>query len=121
MGGKKMKADIIIKSDAVFTGLKDLPEKLSIAVKDNKIIDVDTHDALKKYVGEETRVVVAEDKLVMPGFFDSHIHLMMGSLFNHYAVPLSETVSAKDAAAKVKAYADAHPEAAWIIGSGWDY
>jgi hypothetical protein len=121
MGGTKMKADIMIKGEAVFTGLKDQPEKLSIAIKDNKIIDVDTHDALKKYVGDETRVVDAEDKLVMPGFFDSHIHLMMGSLFNHYAVPLSETVSAEDAAEKVRAYADEHPEAAWIIGSGWDY
>ncbi len=116
-----MKADIILQSNAVFTGLKDQPEELAIAIKDNKIIDVDTHDALKKYVGEETRIVDAEDKLVMPGFFDSHIHLMMGSLFDHYAVPLSETVSAEDAAEKVKAYADEHPEAAWIIGSGWDY
>ncbi|GIN22726.1 MAG TPA: amidohydrolase [Bacillus bacterium] len=116
-----MKADIIIQSNAVFTGIKDHPEKLSIAVKDNKIIDVDTHAAVKKYIDEETRIVDAEDKLVMPGFFDSHIHLMMGSLFNHYAVPLSDTVSAEDAAEKVKAYADEHPDAAWIIGSGWDY
>ncbi|GIN90466.1 amidohydrolase [Siminovitchia terrae] len=115
-----MKADIIIQSDSVFTGLKDHPEPLTIVIKDNKIIDVDTHDALEKYVGEETRIVNAKDKLVIPGFFDSHIHVMAGSLFNHYAVPLSEAVSAEDAAEKVKAYADKHPDAEWIIGTGWD-
>ncbi|RST71509.1 amidohydrolase [Siminovitchia acidinfaciens] len=115
-----MKADIIIHGNAVFTGLNEQPEKLSVAIKDNQIIDVDTPDALENYISDVTRVVDAGDKLVMPGFFDSHIHIMAGSLFNHYSVPLSETVSAEDAAEKVKAYADAHTHAPWIIGVGWD-
>lgn len=115
-----MKADIIIQSNAVFTGLNNQYEQLSIAIKDNQIIDVGTSDALEKYISEQTRVIDAKDKLVMPGFFDSHIHIMAGSLFNYYAVPLSETVSAEDAAEKVKAYAEEHPDAPWIIGVGWD-
>lgn len=116
-----MKADIIIESTAVFTGLTDHPEHLSIAVKDSQIIEVSSPDKVKKYAGESTRIIDAGDQLVMPGFFDSHVHVMAGSLFNYYAVPLSDTTSAKDAARKVKAYADEHPEADWIIGTGWDH
>ncbi|RWR10063.1 amidohydrolase family protein [Siminovitchia fortis] len=116
-----MKADIIIQSDAVFTGLKDQPERLAIAIKENKIINIDTPETMKKHAGDGTRIIDAGDKLVMPGFFDSHIHIMAGSLFNFYAVPLSEAVSAEDAGEKVKAYANEHPDAPWIVGVGWDH
>ncbi|MFS0645957.1 amidohydrolase [Siminovitchia sp. 179-K 8D1 HS] len=116
-----MKADMIIQSKAVFTGLKEEPEHLVVAIKENKIVDVGPPDAVKKYMGDETRLIDAGDKLVLPGFFDSHIHIMAGSLFNDYAVPLSDTVSAEDAAEKVKAYADEHPDNLWVIGTGWDY
>lgn len=116
-----MKADIIIQSKAVFTGLKEEPEHLAVAIKENKLIDVGPPDAVKTYIGDDTRLIDAGDKLVLPGFFDSHIHIMAGSLFNYYAVPLSETLSAEDAAEKVKAYADKHPENPWVIGTGWDY
>ncbi|WP_339164497.1 amidohydrolase [Siminovitchia sp. FSL W7-1587] len=116
-----MKADLIIQSKAVFTGLKEHPEHLAVAIKDNKILAVCKPQEANKYMSDETRLIDAGEKLVSPGFFDSHIHIMAGSLFNYYAVPLSDTLSAKDAAEKVKAYADEHPDSSWIIGTGWDY
>ena len=116
-----MKADMIIQSKAVFTGLKEHPEHLAVAIKENKILDVCKPQEANKYMSDETRLIDAGEKLVSPGFFDSHIHIMAGSLFNYYAVPLSDTLSAKDAAEKVKAYADEHPDSSWIIGTGWDY
>ncbi|WP_340084050.1 amidohydrolase [Siminovitchia sp. FSL H7-0308] len=116
-----MKADLIIQSKAVFTGLKEHPEHLAVAIKDNKILAVCKPLEANKYMSDETRLIDAGEKLVSPGFFDSHIHIMAGSLFNYYAVPLNDTLSAKDAAEKVKAYADEHPDSSWIIGTGWDY
>ncbi|MGC8227668.1 amidohydrolase [Pseudobacillus badius] len=116
-----MKADLIIKSNAVFTGLKDEPESLAVAVKDNKIMAVDTKEKIAAYEGEQTKVIDAGDKLVMPGFHDAHLHIMLGSLFSHYCVSLTEAKSAEEAAVKVREYADGKPENQWVIGTGWDH
>lgn len=116
-----MKADTMIIGDAVFTGLADRPEQLAVVVKDHLIIDVCSHAEAKKYEDAATEVINAGNRLVMPGFFDSHLHLLCGSLFNHYSVNLADVQSAEKAAQKVKAYADEQPEANWVIGTGWDH
>ncbi|MED1470554.1 hypothetical protein [Bacillus salipaludis] len=61
-------ADVIISSNAVFTGLSDQPEPASIAIKDNKIIAIGSSDEMKLYSGEYTKVYQFKDQLIMPGF-----------------------------------------------------
>lgn len=116
-----LKADVIIKSKAVFTGLKDEPEALAIAVKDNKIMGVDTPEKIEALKSEETKVIDAGNKLVMPGFHDAHLHIMLGSLFSHYCVSLTDVKSAEEAAVKVREYAEGKPDGQWVIGTGWDH
>ena len=50
-----------------------------VVIEDDTIIDVGTtDDILKKYNEAEYRVIDAEGKAVMPGFIDSHTHLVFG-------------------------------------------
>ncbi|HEX6595161.1 MAG TPA: amidohydrolase [Bacillota bacterium] len=116
-----MKADIIIHSRAVFTGLNDTPEHLSIAIKGNKIIGVDTIDHINFFKGKETKIIDVGNKLVMPGFHDSHLHLMAGVLFNEYAVSLAEAETLNEALETLKKHATDHPSDEWVIGIGWDH
>ncbi|KKB37347.1 amidohydrolase [Bacillus thermotolerans] len=116
-----MKADILLKSKAVFTGLKEEPEELAVAISGNKIMKVGPAEQVWELRGEHTKVIDAGDKLIMPGFFDAHLHVMLGSLFTHYSVSLAEANSAQEAAQMVKEYADKHPHDEWIIGTGWDH
>ncbi|KMY55741.1 amidohydrolase [Bacillus sp. FJAT-27231] len=116
-----MKADLIIKSNAVFTGLENEPEALAVAVKGNKIIGVDTKEKIAAFQDEQTKMIDAGNKLVMPGFHDAHLHIMLGSLFSHYCVSLADVTSAEEAALKVREYANGKPESQWVIGTGWDH
>ncbi|MFK2825691.1 amidohydrolase [Bacillus sp. B190/17] len=115
------KADVIIISDAVFTGLKDKPEPLAVAVKDHKILAVDLKEKIANFKDEQTKVIDVGNKLVMPGFHDAHLHIMLGSLFSHYCVSLADVKSAEEAASVVREYAESQPDRPWIIGTGWDH
>jgi len=90
-----MKADLILRGNKIFTGLADQPEEAAI-------------------------VILANDQLIVPGFHDAHLHVILGSLVENFSVSLGEARSEEEAAAIVKEYADLHPEEEWIIGFGWD-
>lgn len=116
-----IKADLVIIGNSVFTGLNNQPEELAIAIKDNKIIQVSSEEEIQDYISSETEVISAGNRLVMPGFHDAHLHIMLGSLFSHYCVPLTEVKSSQEAVKKVSEYAQQHPDVDWIIGTGWDH
>ncbi|WNC15128.1 amidohydrolase [Brevibacillus brevis] len=115
-----MKADLIVKGNKVFTGLLNQPEEAAVVIRGNKIVDVCSIEESRVYEGEGTKVLTYADQLIVPGFHDAHLHVMMGSLIEHFCVMLGDTKSEEEAAAKVKEYADLHPEDEWIIGFGWD-
>ena len=56
--------------------------------------------------------------LLSPGFQDGHIHPVSGGV-ELLTCNLSESQSAQEAVATVKAYADANPGEPWITGGGW--
>lgn len=112
-------ADTIISSNAVFTGLSDQPEPAAIAIKDHKIIRIGSLDEIKTLMNEKTTVYHYENELVMPGFHDFHLHLMMAGL-QLVSVDLAKVKSEEEAAAAVYQFAQLHPDEEWIIGMQWD-
>lgn len=112
-------ADLVMTGNTVFTGMADYPEPAAILIKDNKIIKVTEIDAYKTYTDEKTRIYYFEDQLIMPGFHDFHLHLLMGGLLND-SVRLHSARSAKEAAQLVKKYADTIPDDPFVIGCSWE-
>jgi predicted amidohydrolase YtcJ len=56
---------------------------------------------------------------LLPGMIDGHGHVMeLG--FSALTLDLSDTTSLDQAKAKIAAYAAAHPDRHWILGSGWN-
>ena len=49
-----------------------------IVIEDGIIVDVGTSNKLKNYNEKEYQIIDAENKAVMPGFIDSHTHLIFG-------------------------------------------
>lgn len=115
-----MKADIIIRGNAIFTGLEEEPQAQFIAIQANKIIAVEDLEHLASYQTNNTKVIDAGDKLVMPGFHDSHLHLFPGALFTAYSVSLAGAASLEEALQLIGDYA-ATTEKEWVIGTGWDH
>lgn len=65
------------------------------------------------------RVVDLEGGLVAPGFIDAHVHVVQGGL-ERIRCDLSQASTREDYRRIVGAHAAAHPDAAWILGGGWE-
>jgi predicted amidohydrolase YtcJ len=113
------KADIILSSNAVFTGLTNKPHPASIAIIDNKIAAISTEQEIEAYIGEQTKVYRYDNQLIMPGFHDFHMHIMFGSLAMN-SISLFSARSEAEAVEMVLQYAEERPDDEWVIGMQWD-
>ena len=58
-------------------------------------------------------------RVLLPGLIDAHTHVIETG-FALLTLDLSDTTSLNDALAKIGAFARAHPDRPWILGSGWN-
>ncbi|MET4567942.1 amidohydrolase [Rhodanobacter soli] len=90
----------------------------ALLVDQGKVIATGSHAELASRAGD-AKVIDGHGKTLLPGLIDAHGHVLeLGYARNN--VDLAGTKSLDEALAKVKAYAAAHPEAKWILGSGWN-
>lgn len=68
--------------------------------------------------GPGTEVVDLGGGYVLPGLQDAHVHPLTGGLEMNLC-DLTPAHTADGYLATIKAYADANPEADWILGGGW--
>ena len=118
--GEKMKADLIIKGKALFDSVSTEPFSGYVAIGGNKIIEVKKgYDGIDEFTGPETMVYDAGERLVMPGFHDSHTHLVLGGLCANNA-NLGEAKSEEEAAKMVwEHYNKSDSKGRWVYGFNW--
>lgn len=112
------KADVVIKSNAVFTGDGLEPFKGGVAVRGDKIVACGDDAHLAPFIGPDTEVRDFGDQLVMPGLIDSHTHFAQGAFMTDpdFAVNLIDCTSFEMAMERVVAFAADHPDNEWILG-----
>ncbi|MEU0405824.1 amidohydrolase [Streptomyces sp. NPDC006197] len=110
-------ADLVFTRGPVFTADPARTRATSLAVVGERIAAVG-HDEVRDLVGPGTEVVDLTGKLLLPGFQDAHIHAVSGGK-ELAECDLTGTVGVADYLARIREYADAHPEHAWITGGGW--
>ncbi len=113
------KADIVLASNAVFTGLDAEPVAIAIAIIGNKIAAIGSEEEIEPYIGEQTKVYHYEDKLIIPGFHDFHLHIMLGCISMNSAY-LFAARSEDEAVEMARVHAEANPDDPWVIGFTWD-
>ncbi|MEG0323294.1 MAG: amidohydrolase family protein, partial [Raoultibacter sp.] len=117
-----MCADYILLSDAVFTGETLEPFAGGVVVDGKKIVAVGTKDDVLALRGSDTEVIDCGNKLIAPGFNDSHLHFASGAAMNDpdFCVNLMGCESEVECASRVQAFCEAHPDNEWVYGVGWD-
>ena len=113
-------ADLILIHARIYTVNTAHPWAEALAIRDGKFLAVGTEKEIEQYRGPKTTVIDGKGRLVLPGFTDCHVHFLDGS----FALEQIDLEDAKDLAEiqrRVKAYADAHPHDAWLLGRGWSY
>ena len=116
-----MRADIIIKSNAIFTGLEAEPFKGSVAVTGKNITYVGKKDVPESWIHENTEILHVEDGLVMPGISDAHAHYLLAAtiLSDYCCTDLTESKSAEECVEMMKAFRAKNPALNKLIGFGW--
>ena len=113
-------ADILITNAHVFCAHPEQPSAEAIAVKGNRIVFVGLTREAAGWRGPSTREINGGGCTVMPGFIDSHFHMLSGSL-NLNDIHLENVTSYEGFTATVKDYAAQHLEKYWLAGYGLRY
>ena len=110
-------ADLIIKSQTIFNGDGSQPFAGGVAIKGDTIIAVGPDWVIDRYCGEGPEVRDYGDRLVMPGFNDSHAHFTYGAFLEDpdFYIGIWDTDSFEECMAKVKTFADSHPDNEWVF------
>jgi hypothetical protein len=119
LGAQQAPADLIVVNARVYTVDDARPLAQAIAVRGGRIVFVgDTRGALA-LKGEQTRVVDAGGRTVIPGMTDAHGHI--AGLGNSLAVvDLTGASSYDEIISRVAAKAKTAAPGEWIEGRGWD-
>jgi predicted amidohydrolase YtcJ len=113
-------ADTMIVNARIYTVNPKQPWAEALAIGGDKILAVGTAKEIAGYRSPSTHVMDVQQRLVLPGFTDCHIHFLDGSL-SLLQVNLDDTRTVSEIQTMVKAFADAHPDLPWVLGRGWNY
>jgi predicted amidohydrolase YtcJ len=112
-------AALILESASVVTMNPAEPRAEAVAIAGGKIVSVGTAAGARAFKGKETRLVDLPGTMILPGFQDSHIHLVSGGM-ELAECDLNGLRTREEIFAKIKTYAAGNPQKAWIVGGGWD-
>ena len=112
-------ADKVFMNAYVWTVDEERPVAEAIAILDGKIIAVTTNDGIMNFIGNNTRVIDAGGKLILPGFIDNHTHFTDGG-FQLQSIDLRHAQNKEEFAQLIKEWAERFP-GRWITGGTWDH
>lgn len=110
-------ADTIYYNGNIYT-ISNMKNVSTIAVKNKKIIDMGSFDNLKKYISTNTKQIDLQQKTVLPGLIDSHMHLLLYGE-NKLKVNLIG-LTKEEILNKIKKESKNKASNGWIIGYGWN-
>ena len=112
------KADAVFQGGAVYRVTDADAWATAVAIVGDKIVYVGDDTGAAAWIGDKTKVVNLNSKMLMPGFQDSHVHPVdSGMTFNECAV--FDTPKLDDLLIVIKQCVEDRPDAEWIVGAGW--
>ena len=111
-------ADLVLRDGVVWTAEPERPWAQAVAVREGRLVYVGDEAGVERFIGGGTQVVELAGKMVLPGFGDTHAHPLSGGL-ELGECNLYEARTAAEVEGAIHAYADAHPDLAWVRGNGW--
>jgi predicted amidohydrolase YtcJ len=92
----------------------------ALAIKSNRILSIGSLADMSAHIGPMTKRLDVKGATVTPGFIDSHVHFLSGSL-GLAQIDLSEADSIEAIQARILAFHQEHPKQASLVGRGWVY
>jgi hypothetical protein len=111
-------ADLIFTGGRVHTVDPARPRAEAVAVRGERIVAVGAARDVDALRGPRTRVVDLAGGMLLPGFQDAHVHPITAGV-DRMQCDVRDIHPRTAVLETIRAYADAHPAAAWVVGSGW--
>ena len=113
-------ADRVFLDGAVYTVDQDQPWAEAVAVSSGDIVFVGSNDDAQAFIGESTEVTRLGGQMMLPGFHDSHIHILTG-VMDEEECDVLRLESAEEVATRLQECTQLPGlgEDRWVIGGGW--
>jgi predicted amidohydrolase YtcJ len=115
-----MQADLIITNARVLTMDAANPRAQAVALADGRVLAVGDSATVGALAGPGTEVIDAQGRTLLPGFFESHLHLGLGGAELAH-LQLSGVYGEAALAQAFRAYATTNPDRPLLMGQGADY
>jgi predicted amidohydrolase YtcJ len=113
-------ADVVLLNGKIWTVNKAQPEAEAIAIWGERILVVGKNDDVKPLIGPKTRVIDLQQKRVVPGFHDSHVHLLSSGI-RLSQVSLKDAKDEAEFGKRLQAFDKKLPAGRWLLAGDWDH
>lgn len=113
-------ADRIIKNGKIWTVNTKQPEAEALAIRGERIVAVGSDADILKLAGPQTKVHDLQQRRVVPGFHDSHLHLLSSGL-QLSQIKLKDARDEAEFGRRLKDHAAKLPPGRWLLGNDWDH
>ncbi|WP_324753213.1 amidohydrolase [Roseovarius sp. Pro17] len=111
---------IVMNAGKVFTGDPEQAEATAFAVQDGLFVEIGNDADIETFRGDDTQVIDADGRTVIPGLNDSHSHQIRGGRFFNLETRWDGIRSLKAALDLVRTEAGRAPEDEWVrVIGGW--
>ncbi|MCW5923923.1 MAG: amidohydrolase [Saprospiraceae bacterium] len=113
-------ADLLILNAKITTLDAERPEAEALAVSGNKILQVGSNREITALRGPNTRTVDAKGRRLIPGLFDSHLHVIRGGRFYNTELRWDGVRTLARAMQMLREQARRTPPGQWVrVVGGW--
>ncbi len=114
-------ADMVLINGNIATMDRSNSRAEAVAIKGDIIMDVGSNRQIDRYVDTDvTKIIDLEERLVVPGFIDAHVHFEGGGS-SLMEVRLNSVTELEEIQRRVKEKVDEVGEGVWIDGGRWDH
>jgi predicted amidohydrolase YtcJ len=116
----QQKADLIIINGKFITLDDQHPAAEAIAIAGNKVLALGNNRQILPFKHAGSQIIDAKGKTVIPGIYDSHLHVIRGGRFYNTELRWDGVKTLKRALAMLKEQAARTPDGQWVrVVGGW--
>ncbi len=116
----QIEADLVLTNGKIWTVDKENPNAEAVAVWQDRILAVGSSKDIDSFIGDKTKVINLNGKLVLPGFNDNHTHFAEGG-FWLTGVKLKDAKNEEEFGQRLVEKSNELPAGVWITGGTWDH
>jgi predicted amidohydrolase YtcJ len=111
------RSDLVIRNARIWTGDPKQPIANWLVIQQGRVVAA----GVGAYVGPDSgQILDLKDKFVVPGFYDSHIH-MLGAGMGLSQVALKDAKDEAEFGKRLREFDQKTPRGRWLLGGDWDH